>query len=286
MYCPALKLHIPPFPVVYIPATCAWWRILSFSSFLWQKGHTIVERKSLSILGEFSRGNSSKRYSFTLSCNYVRYPMKGRRSSSLSCGAWNIFNWLSMAGIRDTARQDNMIGLCLFLSSMADSKSAYTTTGAGISNRWSVNRNRVSSFDKSYWSLSSTSSRCTCASWSWTALWDPKVRSEEVVTEHTLHVSCCMSILCITLTKDSMFEIIQVLEHIHQSTKSGYHPNADVLHRSTVVGGGIVNDHCDKQNTVLIGNLKIGGSDQRWIHLNHLAISSDLNHIRSVERSR
>ena len=32
---------------------------------------------------------------------------------------------------------------------------------------------------------------------------------------------------------------------------------------STVVGGGIVNDHCDKQNTTLIGNLKIGGSDQR-----------------------
>ena len=88
-------------------------------------------------------------------------------------------------------------------------------------------------------------------------------RSEEVVTEPALYVSRCMSILCITLTKDTMFEIAQVLERIHQSTKSGYHPNADVLHRSTVVGGGIVNDHCDKQNTTLIGNLKIGGSDQR-----------------------
>ena len=43
-------------------------------------------------------------------------------------------------GIRDTAKQDNMMDLCLFISSMADSKSVYTTTGAGISNRWYVNR--------------------------------------------------------------------------------------------------------------------------------------------------
>ena len=79
----------------------------------------------------------------TLLCNCTRYSMKGRRSSSLSCGAWKTRSWLSMAGIRDTARQDNMIGLCLFLSSMADSKLAYTTTGAGISNRWLVNRRWV-----------------------------------------------------------------------------------------------------------------------------------------------
>ena len=35
-------------------------------------------------------------------------------------------------------------------------------------------------------------------------------RSEEVVTEPVLRVSCCMSILCITLTKDTMFENAQV----------------------------------------------------------------------------
>ena len=76
--------------------------------------------------------------------------MKGRRSSSLSCGTWKTRSWLSMGGMRDTARQDNIMGLCLFLSSMADSKSAYTMIGAGISNRWLVNRNRVSSFDNLY----------------------------------------------------------------------------------------------------------------------------------------
>ena len=38
------------------------------------------------------------------------------------------------------------------------------------------------------------------------------VRSEEVVTEPALHVSCCISVLCITLTKDVMFEIAQVLD--------------------------------------------------------------------------
>ena len=38
------------------------------------------------------------------------------------------------------------------------------------------------------------------------------VRSEEVVTESAFHVSRCVSILCITLTKDAMFEIAQVLD--------------------------------------------------------------------------
>ena len=37
-------------------------------------------------------------------------------------------------------------------------------------------------------------------------------RSEEVVTEPALHVSRCVSILHITLTKDTMFEIAQVLD--------------------------------------------------------------------------
>ena len=49
-------------------------------------------------------------------------------------------------------------------------------------------------------------------------------------------------ILCITITKDAMFEIAQVLEHKHESIESGYHRNANVLHRLTVVGREIVND--------------------------------------------
>ena len=35
-------------------------------------------------------------------------------------------------------------------------------------------------------------------------------RSEEVVTEPALRVSCEMIFLCITLTKDAMFEIAQI----------------------------------------------------------------------------
>ena len=37
-------------------------------------------------------------------------------------------------------------------------------------------------------------------------------RSEEVVTEPALHVSCCISILRITLTKHAMFEIAQIID--------------------------------------------------------------------------
>ena len=37
-------------------------------------------------------------------------------------------------GIRDMVKQDNMMGLYLFFPLMADSKSTYTTIGAGISN--------------------------------------------------------------------------------------------------------------------------------------------------------
>ena len=225
MYCPALKLHIPPFPVVYSPVTCAWCLTLSSSSFTWQKGHTVVARKSLSILGEFSSGNSSKRYSFTLSYNCTRYSMKGRRSSSFSCGAWNTLSWVSMTGMRDTARHDSMIGLCLFFSSMADSKSAYTTTGAGISYRWLVNSNRVSSFNKSYWSLSSTSSWCTCTSWSWTALRDPKKSSQNLY----------FAFLVVCLFFASLWRKIRCLKtlkyFIHQSIESGYHRYANALHR-------------------------------------------------------
>ena len=55
----------------------------------------------------------------------------------------------------------------------------------------------------------------------------------------------------------------QVLEHKHQSIKGGDYWNADILHRSTIVGDGIINDHCGEQIVVLVGNLQIGGSDQR-----------------------
>ena len=110
-------------------------------------------------------------------------------------------------------------------------------------------------------------------------------RSEEVVTEPALRVSCCMSIPCITLTKDAMFEIAQILKHKHQSIESDYHRNADVLHRSTVVGRGIVSDHCGKHVVVLVGKLQNGGSHQRWIHLDHLVIASDITYIPSIERS-
>ena len=79
---------------------------------------------------------------------------------------------------------------------------------------------------------------------------------------------------------------IHILEHKHQSIKSVNHRYADVLHGSTIVGRGIINDHCGEQIIVLIGNLHIGGSYQWWIHMDHLAISSDVNHIPSIEWSR
>ena len=63
-------------------------------------------------------------------------------------------------------------------------------------------------------------------------------RSEEVVTESVLRVSCEMSILCITLTKDAMFEIAQILEHKYQSIESGDHSYVDGLHRSIIVNRG------------------------------------------------
>ena len=163
---------------------------------------------------------------------------------------------------------------------MHDSKSMYTTTGANISNRRFVNRRRVSSLDNLYWSWPSINAMCLHFIVLDSSLW-----SEEV-TEPILRVSCEMIILCIILTKDAMFEFVQILEYKYQSIESGYHWNVNVLHRSTVVGRGIINDRCGKQVVVLIGNLQIGGLDQRWIHLDHLLISSDINDIRSIERSR
>ena len=49
-----------------------------------------------------------------------------------------------------------------------------------------------------------------------------------------------------------------ITEIEHQSIESGYHWNADVLHRSTVVGRGIINDHCGEQIVVGVGNFQIG----------------------------
>ena len=219
----------------------------------------------------------------TLLCNCTRYSMKGRRSSSLSCGAWNIFNWVSMAGMRDTARQDNMIGLCLFSSSIADSKSAYTTTGAGISYRWLVCESQPSLLARQIVLITLIDEFSMCL---YFVIMNGFARSEEVVTEPVLRVSCEMSILRINTTKDAMFEIAQVREWKHQSIESGYHSYTDVLHRSTVVGRGIVSDHRGEQIVVLAGKLQIGGTHQRWIHLDHLAISSVINHIPSIERSR
>ena len=181
--------------------------------------------------------------------------------------------------MRNTARQDNMIGLWLFLSSMADSKSAYTMTGAGISYRWLVNSNRVSSFNKSYWSLSSTSSWCTCTSWSWTALRDPKKSSQNLY----------FAFLVVCLFFASLWRKIRCLKtlkyYIHQSIESGYHRYANALHRYTVVSRGIVNDYCGKQIVVLVGTLN-HIIRPTMTHLDHLKISRDINHIRSTEQSR
>ena len=55
-----------------------------------------------------------------------------------------------------------------------------------------------------------------------------------------------------------MFEIAQILEYKYQSIEPGYHWYKDILHRSIIVGRGIVNDHCGTQVVVLAGNLQIG----------------------------
>ena len=159
--------------------------------------------------------------------------------------------------MRDMTRQDNMMGLYLFLSSMADSKSAYTTIGAGISYRWLVNRNRISSFDNSYRSRSSIWLQCACTLWFWTTVCDPKKSLQDMNFAFFVAFQFFASLW----RKMQCFEIAQILEYIHQSIESGYHRNAHVLHRSTVVCRGIINDHCNEQIVVLAGNLQIGGSD-------------------------
>ena len=78
----------------------------------------------------------------------------------------------------------------------------------------------------------------------------------------------------------------EVSEHKHQSIESGYDGYEDVLHSSEVIDLRIVNDDGCKQVVVLNSNLEIRGTHQRGIHLDHLPISSDINHIRSTERSR
>ena len=108
----------------------------------------------------------------------------------------------------------------------------------------------------------------------------------EEVTKPALRVSCEMSILRINMTKDAMFELAQILEHQYQSIESGYHSYVDVRHRSTVVGREIVNNHCGTQIVVLVGKLQIGGTYEGRMHLDHLVIASDINHIPSIERSR
>ena len=114
-----------------------------------------------------------------------------------------------MAGMRDTARQDNMIDLCLFLSSIADSKSAYTTTGADISNRWLVYESQPSLLVRQFVLIAFIDEFTMCL---YFVVMNGFVKSEEVVTEPALHVSCCISILRITLTKHAMFEIAQILD--------------------------------------------------------------------------
>ena len=78
---------------------------------------------------------------------------------------------------------------------------------------------------------------------------------------------------------------IHIEEQEHQSIESGYHGNADVFHGAEVINLGIVNDHCGEQIVVLVGNLQIGGTHKGRLHLDHLSISRDINHVRSTERS-
>ena len=78
---------------------------------------------------------------------------------------------------------------------------------------------------------------------------------------------------------------IHIAEQEHQSIESGYHRNADVFHGAEIINLGIVNDHCGEQVVVLVGNLQIGGTYEGRVDLDHLAISSNINHVRSIERS-
>ena len=222
MYCPASKLHNPPFPVVYSPATCAWclilgeciheisldnlgdFSIVQFPVAEWTHDcGVIISIDFKSVLDEYIM--EEVLLHTLLRMNQIVHERKKvalflmwcRKYSQLSLDVWN-------AG---TAKQNNKIGLCLFLSSMADSKLAYTTIGAGISYRRFVNRRRVSSLDNSYWSWPTINAMCL-----YFIVLDSSLWSKEV-TEPTLRVSCEMIILCIILTKDAMFEFVQILEH-------------------------------------------------------------------------
>ena len=176
--------------------------------FLWQNGHTDTDWYSLSISGVFSRGNSSKRYLFALSCNWIRYSMRERRSLSSSCGAWNTRRWVSIAGMRDTAKQDNMIGLCLFFSLING------RLKVGIHNdrcryfELLVCESKTSFFTRQLVLITIIHQFVMCL---YFMVLDSCLWSEEV-TELALHVACESIILYITLTKDAMFEIAQVLD--------------------------------------------------------------------------
>ena len=78
----------------------------------------------------------------------------------------------------------------------------------------------------------------------------------------------------------------QVLKHKHESVESGYHRYANVRHRWPEIDGGIVNDNRGEQIIVLVGNLQIGGTHDRRVELEYLPISSDINHVQTIERSR
>ena len=77
----------------------------------------------------------------------------------------------------------------------------------------------------------------------------------------------------------------QVLEYKFEAIESDYHRNADVLYGVEVINLGTVNNLCGKQIIVLVGreHLHIGGSEHQKIHSDHLAISNDMNHDRSIE---
>ena len=147
--------------------------------------------------------------------------MKGRKSLSFSCGAWKNRSCVWIAGMCDTAKQDNMMGLCLLLSSIADSKSAYKTTGAAISNRWLANRRCI--FTRQLVLITSIHLFAMCL---YFLVLDSSLWSKEV-TEPSLHVSCEMIRLCIALTKDAMFEIAQILDV--QKVLGNFFPSARMI---------------------------------------------------------
>ena len=78
----------------------------------------------------------------------------------------------------------------------------------------------------------------------------------------------------------------EVSEQKHQSIESSYDGYADVLHSSEVIDLRIINDDGCKQVVILISNLEIRGTHQRGIHFDHCLISSDIDHIGSIKRSR